>query len=154
VIEHRDADLSGSRFRNVDLTGTRIHSALLHDVVTTDAWIDDVRIEGEVRSLTVNGVDATGYVEAELARRHPELDRLRPEDVEGLRRAWAKAIARSEAVVERARRIPADRLDADRHARRRTRTPGQVDRPRHDVHRWRHGHRHDHRAHLNEFSGR
>ncbi|HEX4866417.1 MAG TPA: DinB family protein [Acidimicrobiales bacterium] len=111
MVEHRDADLSGSRFRNVDLTGTRIHSALLHDVVTTDAWIDDVRIEGEVRSLTVNGVDVTGYVEAELARRHPELDRLRPEDVEGLRRAWAEAIARSEAVVERARRIPADRLD-------------------------------------------
>ena len=57
AIEHRDADLSGSRFRNVDLSGTRIRSVNLNDVVITDAWVDDVRIEGEVRSLTVNGVD-------------------------------------------------------------------------------------------------
>jgi len=111
VVEHRDADLSGSRFRNVDLSGSRIRSALLHDVVITDAWLDFVRIEGEVRSLVVNGVDVTAYVEAELARRHPELERLRPEDVEGLKQAWAEAIARSGALVERARRLPAEQLD-------------------------------------------
>ena len=111
MVEHRDADLSGSRFRNVDLSGTRIRSALLHDVVITDGWLDDVRIEGEVRSLVVNGVDVTAYVEAELARRHPELERLRPEDVEGLEQAWAEAIARSGALVERARRLPAEQLD-------------------------------------------
>jgi hypothetical protein len=111
VIEHGDADLSGSRFRNVDLSGTRIRSALLRDVVITDGWVDGLRIEGEISSLTVNGVDVTGYVEAELVRRHPELGRLRPEDVEGARQAWAEAIARADAVVERARRLPPERLD-------------------------------------------
>jgi hypothetical protein len=111
VVEHRDEDLSGSRFRNVDLSGTRIHSAFLRDVVITDAWLDDVRIEGEVRSLTVNGVDVTSYVEAELDRRHPERQRLRPEDADGLRRAWDEAIARWDATVERARRLPAAVLD-------------------------------------------
>jgi uncharacterized protein YjbI with pentapeptide repeats len=111
VIEHRDADLRGSRFRNVDLSGTRIHSALLQDVVVTDAWLHGVRLEGEVRSLTVNGVDVTTYVEAELDRRHPERRALRPEDVEGLHRAWAEAIERFDATVARARRLPAERLD-------------------------------------------
>ncbi|MGV3758842.1 MAG: DinB family protein [Actinomycetota bacterium] len=111
MIEHRDADLSGSRLRNVDLSGTRIRSPILRDVVITDGWLEDVRIEGEVRSLSVNGVDVTAYVEAELARRHPELARLRPADVAGLREAWAEAIARSEAMVERARRLPVDQLD-------------------------------------------
>ncbi|MGQ0433796.1 MAG: DinB family protein [Microthrixaceae bacterium] len=111
MIEHRDADLSGSRFRNVDLSGTRIRSAFLRDVVITDAWLQDVRIEGEVGSLTVNGVDVTAYVEAELDRRHPERRRLRPNDGEGLRRAWAEAIERFDATVARARRLPAERLD-------------------------------------------
>lgn len=111
VIEHRDADLSGSRFRNVDLSGTHIRSAFLRDVVITDAWVDRVRLEGEVRSLTVNGVDVAAYVEAELERRHPELTSLRPDTVDGLRRAWADAIVRGDAVLERARRLPAELLD-------------------------------------------
>lgn len=111
MIEHRDADLSGSRFRNVDLSGTEIRSAFLRDVVIKDAWLHDVRIEGEVRSLTINGVDVTDYVEAELDRRHPERRALQPEDVGGLQRAWEDAIARWDATVERARRLPPERLD-------------------------------------------
>ena len=111
MIEHRDADLTGSRFRNVDLSGTRIHSASLRGVVITNAWIEDVRIEGHVQSMTVNGVDVTGYVEAELDRRHPERKGLRPHDAAGLRRAWAESIARAEATVAGARRLPANLLD-------------------------------------------
>ena len=107
MIEHRDADLTGSRFRNVDLSGARLRSVFLRDVAVTDAWIEDLRIEGEVVSLTVNGVDVTAYVEAELDRRHPE----RPEDADGLRRAWSEAVARAEAMVARARRLPPALLD-------------------------------------------
>lgn len=111
MVDHRDADLSGSTFRNVDLSGTRIRSAYLRDVVITDAWLKDVRIEGEVESLSVNGVDVAAYVEAQLAERHPELARLRPDDVEGLRQAWDEAIVRWDATVDRARRRPAEQLD-------------------------------------------
>jgi hypothetical protein len=111
VIEHRDADLSGSRFRNVNLSGTRIHSAFLNGVVITDAWIEDVRLDGNVQSLTVNGIDVTAYVEAELDRLHPERRHLQPTDVGGLRQAWNDAIDRTDAAVERARRLPADLLD-------------------------------------------
>ena len=112
MVEHRDTDLTGSHFRNVDLSGSRLRSALLRDVVFTDAWIEDVRIEGHIASLVVNGVDVTDFVEAELDRRHPERLGLRPEDVDGVRRAWSDAIARSDEAVTRARRLPPDLLDA------------------------------------------
>jgi hypothetical protein len=111
VIEHRDADLSGSRFRNVNLSGTRIHSAFLNGVVITDAWIEDVRLDGNVQSLTVNGIDVTAYVDAELDRLHPDRRRLQATDVDGLRQAWEDAVDRTDAAVERARRLPADLLD-------------------------------------------
>ena len=93
MIEYRDADLTGSRFRNVDLSGTRLRSVFLRDVAVTDAWIEDLRIEGHVVALTVNGVDVTSYVEAELDGRFPERRGLRPEGAEGLRRAWSEAVA-------------------------------------------------------------
>ena len=112
MVEHRDTDLTGSHFRNIDLSGSRLRSAFLRDVVFTDAWIEDVRIEGHIASLVVNGVDVTDFVEAELDRRHPERLGLRPEDVDGVRRAWSDAIARSDEAVTRARRLPPDLLDA------------------------------------------
>jgi hypothetical protein len=111
VAEHRDADLTGSRFRNVDLSGSRLRSAFLRDVVFTDTWVEDVRVEGHIASLIVNGVDVTAYVEAELDRRHPERLALRPDDVDGARRAWTVATARADEAVARARRLPGDLLD-------------------------------------------
>jgi DinB superfamily/Pentapeptide repeats (8 copies) len=111
VVEHRDADLTGSRFRNVDLSGSRLRSAFLRDVVFTDSWIEDVRIEGHIASLVVNGLDVTDLVEAELDRRHPERLHLRPDDVDAVRRAWSEAITRADETVARARRLPPDLLD-------------------------------------------
>jgi hypothetical protein len=112
VAEHHDADLTGSRFRNVDLSGSRLRSAFLRDVVFTDTWVEDVRIEGHIASLVVNGVDVTDYVEAELDRRHPERLALRPDDGKGVRRAWSEAITRADEAVARARQLPPDLLDA------------------------------------------
>lgn len=111
MIEHHDADLSGSRFRNVNLTGSRVHSAFMNGVVITDAWVEDVRIDGSILSLTVNGVDVTAYVEGELDRRHPERKQLGADDVDGLRQAWADAIARTDATVDRARKLRENLLD-------------------------------------------
>src|SRR5215471_170138 len=53
------ADLRGARFTDCDLTGVTIR----------DGWLADVSISGYVQNLTVNGVDVTGYVSAELDRR-------------------------------------------------------------------------------------
>ena len=80
-------------------------------VVITDAWVEDVRIDGSIRSLAVNGVDVTAYIEGELDRRHQERKHLGADDVDGLRQASQKAIDRTEETVERARGLPESLLD-------------------------------------------
>src|SRR5439155_4290434 len=56
------ADLRGARFTDCDLTGVTIR----------DGWLVNVSISGYLRNVTVNGVDVTDFVSAELDRRHPE----------------------------------------------------------------------------------
>src|SRR5258705_3528667 len=85
-----DIDMSGSVFREVDLSQTRMHGVLL-------AGAD---IDGAIEGLRVNGVEVAPLIEAELNRLHPERAKLRPSTVDGLREAvetvaalWATTIA-------------------------------------------------------------
>jgi pimeloyl-ACP methyl ester carboxylesterase len=102
------ADLRGARFVDCDLTGVKI----------VDGSLVDVDVSGFVERLVVNGVDVTGYVSAELDRRHPERVQLREIDsAEGFRamwdtveRLWAGAVARAERLPEAARR---ERVDGE-----------------------------------------
>jgi DinB family protein/pentapeptide repeat protein len=95
------ADLRGARFTDCDLTGVTIR----------DGWLVNVSISGYLSNLTVNGVDVTDFVSAELDRRHPERVQFRSvrtaDDVramwETIERLWAGA-------VERAGRLPAAAL--------------------------------------------
>jgi hypothetical protein len=95
------ADLRGARFTDCDLTGVTIR----------DGWLVNVSISGYLSNVTVNGVDVTGFVSAELDRRHPERVQFRAgqtaHDVRALwdtiERLWAQAI-------ERAGRLPAAAL--------------------------------------------
>jgi hypothetical protein len=95
------ADLRGARFTDCDLTGVTIR----------DGWLVDVSISGHLSNFTVNGVDVTDFVNAELDRRHPERVQFRvgqtADDVGGMwdtiERLWGKA-------VERAGRLPAATL--------------------------------------------
>src|SRR5579863_5361305 len=95
------ADLRGARFTDCDLTGVTIR----------DGWLVNVSISGYLSNLTVNGVDVTDFVSAELDRRHPERVQFRSvrtaDDVramwEIIERLWAGAL-------ERAGRLPAAAL--------------------------------------------
>src|SRR6185312_12932847 len=95
------ADLRGARFTDCDLTGVTIR----------DGWLVNVSISGYVSNVTVNGVDVTDFVSAELDRRHPERVQFREgqmaDDVramwETIERLWAEAL-------ERAGRLPAAAL--------------------------------------------
>jgi hypothetical protein len=95
------ADLRGARFTDCDLTGVTIR----------DGWLVDVSISGYLSNVTVNGVDVSDFVSAELDRRHPERVQLREsqtaDDVRAMwdtiERLWAQAI-------ERAGRLPAGAL--------------------------------------------
>ena len=95
------ADLRGARFTDCDLTGVTIR----------DGWLVNVSISGYLSNVTVNGVDVTDFVSAELDRRHPERVQFREgqtaDDVRAMwdtiERLWAQA-------VERAGRLPAAAL--------------------------------------------
>ena len=96
-----DVDFTGARFRGVDLT----------DVAITDAWVHGVSISGDVTALEVNGVDVTGFVEAELDRRHPVRVLLRSEEPDELRAAWSAIEQQAADTVAAARRLPSELLD-------------------------------------------
>lgn len=101
-------EFHGARFDVADLRGARFTDCDLSGVTIRDGWLVDVSISGFVSNLTVNGVDVTEYVNAELDRRHPERVQFRQgqsaDDVRGLldtvERLWAGA-------TERAGRLPA-----------------------------------------------
>ncbi len=95
------ADLRGARFTDCDLTGVTIR----------DSWLADVSISGYLSNVTVNGVDVSDFVSAELDRRHPERVQLREAQTSGDCRAMWDTIERlwADAVV-RAGRLPVGAL--------------------------------------------
>ncbi|ASW54841.1 DinB family protein [Plantactinospora sp. KBS50] len=115
MADFSDADLRGARFdsvdltdarlRNVDLTGARFQAVDLSGVVMRGVDLIDVDIQGEVRNLSINGVDVAPLVEAELDRRHPDRVRMRPTDPAGFREAWDLVERLWHGTVERAGRL-------------------------------------------------
>lgn len=98
-------DLSGSTFRAASLSNVTIRGTDLHHVKMTGVELWDVDISGEVSGLRINGVDVTAYVDEELARREPDLARMRPDDPAGFRAAWDLLEQRWDGTVVRARRL-------------------------------------------------
>jgi uncharacterized damage-inducible protein DinB len=120
VADFADADLRGSRFERVDLSG-----ALLHDVDLGGATfravafenvrmrgveLDGVDIYGELRNVTINGVDVWPLVEAELDRRYPDRPKMRPTDPAGFREAWDVVERLWDGTVADARQLPPELL--------------------------------------------
>lgn len=91
-----DEDLTGSEFRECDLSRARFVG-----VVMADAEID-----GLVTNLVVNGVEVTSYVEAELDRRHPVRLLMRSEQPADLREAWRQLRQAWALTIERVRGMP------------------------------------------------
>ena len=96
-----DVNLRGSRFHNVDLTGSSIRGAFLVDV----------DLDGIVGHLTVNGVDVTAYVEAELDERYPVRRQIRSGELADLRDAWDELEETWAATTERAQALGAATVD-------------------------------------------
>jgi hypothetical protein len=94
-----DLSMVGATFREVDLSGARMHGVLL---VNAD-------IDGAIDGLRVNGVEVMPLIEAELDRLHPERLRLRPATPEAMREAvnvieelWQATVRRANALPEEA----------------------------------------------------
>ncbi len=104
-------DLSGSTFLYASLSDTTIRGTDLHRVKMRGVELWDVDITGEIRGLTINGVDVTDYVEQELVRRDPLLGRLQPDDREGFLATWDELERVWEGTVARARALDPSLLD-------------------------------------------
>ena len=131
MTEFRDQELPGARFEKSNLRGASftdvyLNDAQFRDVILSDAQyrmvhfhrvrmrgveLHDVDIYGEVENVVINGVEVSAYVEAELDRRMPERAKMRADDADGFREAWALLERLWEGTVERARTFP----EADLH---------------------------------------
>lgn len=100
-------DLTGAEFWAVDLSRARFRGVDFSGVVMRGVECADVRIDGEIQNLVVNGVDVTSFVEAELDRRDPDRAKMRPTDADGFRAAWRIVEQRWDEAVQRARALDA-----------------------------------------------
>jgi hypothetical protein len=126
MTEFREQDLTGARFERVslrgatftqvflndasmhavDFTGAQVRGALFTESRMRGVELVDVEISGELQNVVVNGVDIAPLVDAELNRRMPERARMRPDDTDGFRAAWAILERLWEGTVARARTFP------------------------------------------------
>ena len=103
-------DFSGAEIRGAYLNGTTIRAADMHNVVMRGVGLFDVDIYGEIGNVKINGVDVGGLVNAELDRRYPERAKMRPTNTAGFREAWNVVERLWGDTVERARRFEPDLL--------------------------------------------
>ena len=101
-IEH--VSLRGATFTQVTLddvtvvgvvTGAEVRGSAFSKVRMRGVELIDVEINGELEHVVVNGVDVAPLVDAELNRRMPERAKMRPENAEGFREAWAILVGRN-----------------------------------------------------------
>jgi DinB superfamily/Pentapeptide repeats (8 copies) len=104
------ADLSGSRLWAVDLAHAQFRGVDFNGVVMRGVELANVDIYGEIMNVTVNGVDIGPLIDTELDRRYPDRVKMRPADPGGFREAWDIIEWLWAQTVERARRLPPERL--------------------------------------------
>jgi hypothetical protein len=98
--------LNDARMHAVDFTGAQVRGAMFNGSRMRGVELVDVEISGELQNVVVNGVDIAPLVDAELNRRMPERARMRPDDADGFRAAWAILERLWGDTVARARTFP------------------------------------------------
>ncbi len=109
VFDH--VDLTDARLRAVDFSGAQIRGAGFVGTRLLDVELIDVEIGGDVRNVTINGVDVAPLIEAELDRRSPDRVKMRPEHADGFREAWTILERLWEGTIARARTFPETALN-------------------------------------------
>ena len=94
------------RYVDQDLTEAEFRECVLDRARLVGVVMRDAEIDGLVTNLVVNGVEVTGYVEAELDRRHPVRLLIRSDDPAELRQGWQQLHSDWSATVARMRATP------------------------------------------------
>ena len=106
VTEFRNEDLSGAVFRRVRLREASFRGVDLSGTRMRGVELVDVDIYGELQNVVVNGVDIAPLVDAELNRRMPDRAKMRPDDSDGFREAWAILERLWDETLARAASLP------------------------------------------------
>jgi len=97
----------GARFDVADLRGARFTDCDFSGVTIRDGWLVDVSISGYLSNFTINGVDVSEFVRAELDRGQPERVQLREgQTADDLRALWDTIERRWAEATLRAGRLP------------------------------------------------
>ena len=107
--EEFEGDLAGAVFWGADLSGARFRDVNLTDATISHAWLVNVDIDALVDTVVINGVDVTAYVN-ERDPWYPLRAMLRPSDPEGMRAAWAALEDEWAKTITRALALPEDAL--------------------------------------------
>jgi uncharacterized damage-inducible protein DinB len=102
--EFENQDLSGAVFWGVDLSGARFRDVNMTDVTITPAWFVNVDVDALVEHVTINGVDVTEYVN-ERDQWYPLRAMIRASDPDGMRAAWQALEREWASTIERAQRL-------------------------------------------------
>src|SRR6185295_4298095 len=103
--EEFEGDLAGAVFWGADLTGARFRDVNLTDVKISHAWLVNVDIDALVDTVVINGVDVTDYVN-ERDPWYPLRGMLRPSNPEDMRTAWAALEETWAKTIARAQHLP------------------------------------------------
>ena len=107
--EEFEGDLAGAVFWGADLSGARFRDVNLTDATISHAWLVNVDIDALVDTVVINGVDVTAYVN-ERDEWYPLRAMLRPSNPEDMRATWAALEAEWAKTVTRAQALPEDAL--------------------------------------------
>lgn len=100
-----ERDLRGARFERCDLSGAVIRGSNVDRLEVDDPWL----LEGG--TLVVNGVEVSGFVDAELNRRFPGRELRTADTPNGLREAWAAVERQWEQTLARVASMPQGTVD-------------------------------------------
>ena len=103
--EEFEGDLAGAVFWGADLSGARFRDVNLTDARISHAWLVNVDIDALVDNVVINGVDVTAYVN-ERDPWYPLHSMLRPSNPEGMRATWAALEDEWAKTITRARALP------------------------------------------------
>ena len=105
MAEEFEGDLAEAVFWGADLTGARFRDVNLSNASISHALLFNVDIDATVDKLVVNGVDVTAYVN-ERDPWHPLRSMMRASTPEDMRAAWAMLEDEWAKTVARARALP------------------------------------------------
>ena len=107
--EEFEGDLAGAVFWGADLTGARFRDVNLSGATISHALVVNVEIDAFVDTLVINGVDVTAYVN-EHDPWYPLRSMLRPKTSEHMCRTWAALEAEWAKTLSIANALPEARL--------------------------------------------